>query len=378
MLRWFGIDLHKNFLQVCILDESGRVLEESRHSMSPSAVDSFRCGLTTSDTVVMEASALAWPMYDLLNGRAGRVIVVDPYRTKLICQSRITTDRLSALRLAQLAQDKHLAEVWVPDAETRAMRELVGFRQQLTKISTKMSNISGNLSRCEGLRSADPGECLVGTASEERAMIGECARDIKEAVAQKEQLVEAVFAQRVLGDPRALSLLRVPGVGPYAAIVVLAAAGDIKRFGSAKQFASYTGMVPRVHISGEASYSGGITKAGRRELRHALIQAAWAALKTDRRLAAFFGKLALRRGEGKAIVAVARKLAVRIWHLLTEGTADGLMAGAALQRKVHRLLSASSAGNAKPGRGSAGKVLAKIAALGIPTNNVVQEQALCT
>jgi transposase len=377
MLRWFGIDLHKNFFQVCILDESGRVLEESRHSMSPSAVDCFRCGLTTADTVVMEASALAWPMYDLLVGRAARVIVVDPYRTKLISQSRITTDRLSALRLAQLAQDKHLVEVWVPDAETRAMRELVGFRQQLTKISTKMSNISTNMSRCEGLRMADPGELLVGTAKKERAMIGECARQIKERVGEKETLLDAVFAQRVLGDPRALSLLRVPGVGPYTAVVVLAAAGDIKRFGSPKQFASYTGMVPRLHISGETSYSGRITKAGRRELRHALIQAAWAALKTDRRLAAHFDKLAVRRGEGKAIVAIARKLAVRIWHLLTEGTADGLMAGAALQRKVHRLLAASDA-NAKPPRGSAKKVLATIAAPTIPTINLVQEQALCT
>src|SRR3989304_5656327 len=112
--RYVGVDMHPGFFQVCILNRDGRIESETGYETSVSAIESVRCSLTRSDTVIMEASSATWEVYDLLAGRAGRVAVVDPHKTKLITESNVKTDKRAALMLAQLGQDKHLVEVWVP------------------------------------------------------------------------------------------------------------------------------------------------------------------------------------------------------------------------------------------------------------------------
>jgi hypothetical protein len=133
--------------------------------------------------------------------------------------------------------------------------------------------------------------------------------------------------------------MRHPGIGPFVAATYVSAMGDISRFPNSKKAASYTGLVPRVHASGETSYNGRITKAGRKELRHALVQAAWVAIRSDQELASFYRRIAKARGSGKAIVAVARKIAVRLWHLTVEGASDGLMSEEKYTAKLARLIS---------------------------------------
>jgi hypothetical protein len=115
--------------------------------------------------------------------------------------------------------------------------------------------------------------------------------------------------------------------------------GDMTRFPNSKKAASYTGLVPRVHTSGETSYNGRITKAGRKELRQALVQAAWVAIRCDQELASFYRRIAKARGSGKAIIAVARKIAVRLYHLSVDGTCDGLMSEEKYTAKLARLIS---------------------------------------
>lgn len=330
--------MHPGFFQVCILDEAGRIESESRCETSVSMIDSLRCSLRKSDTVIIEASSATWEVYDLLKSRVGQVVVVDPHKTKLITQSSIKTDRRAALTLAQLGQDKHLAQVWVPDKDTRQMREIVGFHRQLTKMSTRMSNIRTSAKRAERLTLADPKKRLLG--SEEvfgRSEIIESATRIRDVVREEKASFEIMLAKWALSTPEAMLLMKHMGVGPYVAAVVLAASGDMKRFPDAHRFASYTGMVPRVYWSGETKHYGRITKAGRKELRHALIQAAHTAVLWDPELKSYYSKLYMKKGSGKAIVAVARKIATRLWHLLVDGDCDGLMSEEAYERKIKRL-----------------------------------------
>src|SRR5690242_9569226 len=117
-------------------------------------------------------------------------------------------------------------------------------------------------------------------------------------------------------------LLQLPGVGVLTAMVILSAIGDIERFASAKQLVGYSGLGASIHSSGQLTRTGSITKEGRRELRTALVEAAWAAVVYDEFWKALFERLAAGLGRGKAIVAVARKLLVVIWHVLSEGVAD--------------------------------------------------------
>jgi hypothetical protein len=97
---------------------------------------------------------------------------------------------------------------------------------------------------------------------------------------------------------------------------------DIQRFPSAKQLVGYSGLGARVHSSGQSYRTGGVTKQGRPELRTALIEAAWTAVLHSMVWRQRFDHLAVRIGRRKAIVAIARKLLVVIWHVLSHHIPD--------------------------------------------------------
>ncbi len=105
-------------------------------------------------------------------------------------------------------------------------------------------------------------------------------------------------------------------------MTILSAIGEIRRFPHADQLVSYSGLATSVHASGQTYRTGAITKQGRRELRTVLVECAWSAVRYSPHWKAVFASLIVRLGKHKAIVAVARKLLVVIWHVLTERAAD--------------------------------------------------------
>jgi transposase len=137
--------------------------------------------------------------------------------------------------------------------------------------------------------------------------------------------IEAELARLSVTDPWANSmtyLVQLPGIGMLTAMTVLAAIGDVTRFPSAKKLVGYAGLGARVYASGHTHRSGSITKQGRRELRSVLVEAAWSAVRFDPHWQEQFERLAHRIGKQKAIVAIARKLLVVIWHVLTAAETD--------------------------------------------------------
>lgn len=139
---------------------------------------------------------------------------------------------------------------------------------------------------------------------------------------QQRQRLEDCLAEFAARDERVPLLIQLPGVGLIIALTVLAAVGDISRFPAAKQLVGYAGLGARVHDSGQSHYTGRITKAGRRDLRVVMIEAAHTAARTHPHWQADFERLEPRLGRKKAIVAVARKLLVVVWHVLTKEVAD--------------------------------------------------------
>jgi len=117
-------------------------------------------------------------------------------------------------------------------------------------------------------------------------------------------------------------LIQLPGIGLVGAMTVLAAIGDITRFPTAKKLVGYSGLGASIHSSGDTNRAGAITKEGRRELRTVLVEAAWVAVEHSSHWREVFQRLAARIGKRKASVAVARKLLVVIWHVLTGQVAD--------------------------------------------------------
>ena len=127
-------------------------------------------------------------------------------------------------------------------------------------------------------------------------------------------------------------LMQLPGIGLYSGMTILAAIGDIARFPSAQQLVGYAGLGARVRASGKSYRTGKISKRGRRELRFALIASAWVAVRWSEYWRTQFQLLAKRIGKQKAIVAIARKLLITIWHILTKQEPDRYREPAAIAR----------------------------------------------
>ena len=119
-----------------------------------------------------------------------------------------------------------------------------------------------------------------------------------------------------------------------SAMTVLAAIGDITRFPSAKKLVGYAGLGASVHDLGQTHRSGRITKQGRSELRGVMVETAWVAVEHHAHWKAQFERLVQRLGKPKAIVAIARKLLVAIWHVLSARAADVHAAKQAIARKL--------------------------------------------
>lgn len=114
--------------------------------------------------------------------------------------------------------------------------------------------------------------------------------------------------------------MTIPGIDMVVAVGVMAAVGRIDPFATADQLAAYFGLNPSVRQSGDGpAYHGRITKRGRSDARHLLVEAAWQTVRSPGPMRAFYERVRARRGNHVAAVAVARKLAVLIWHMLKKG-----------------------------------------------------------
>ena len=123
----------------------------------------------------------------------------------------------------------------------------------------------------------------------------------------------------MIEDPSVKQLLTITGININVAAGLVAAIGDVRRFSSPQKLVSYVGLNPRVRQSGLGlAQHGRISKRGRRHARAMLVEAAWAAAKAPGPLRSFFLRIRARRGHQIAAVAVARKLAMLCWHLLSK------------------------------------------------------------
>lgn len=167
--------------------------------------------------------------------------------------------------------------------------------------------------------------------------------------------VETELLQRSMSAPWATQvpfLVHLPGIGGINAMILLSAIGASSRLPTAKQLVGYSGLGVSIHASGQTQHTGGITKQGRREIRTTLVEAAWVAVAHHPHWKAVFERLCTRMNKRKAIVAVARKLLIVIWHVLAEQVADRSAEVEAVARKL--LLWGTAKGVARRLNGSRG------------------------
>lgn len=328
--RFIGLDIHKHYL-VAVGVNSDQEHIFGPHTVQLTHLEAWvKKHLTAQDALVMEMSTNSFELYDELAPHVQSVTLVHPPHVALITRAQVKTDKKAAEILAQLYAAGLLPSVWVPPVEIRELRALVAHRMKMVRLSTQAKNrLHSVLHRYHIL----PPEGQVFTNEKrdwwldlplsklEKARIESDWETLVFAQAQIERMEENMtdFAAQ---DERMSFLIQLPGFGLVVAITVLAAIGDITRFPSASQLVGYAGFGTNVHDSGMTHKTGRITKAGRRDLRSAMVQAARAAVKFSSKWQTELEKREGRLGYQKAIVAIARKLLVVVWHVLTKEEAD--------------------------------------------------------
>lgn len=144
--------------------------------------------------------------------------------------------------------------------------------------------------------------------------------------------------------------MTIPGIDVVTAATLVAVIGDVRRFPTSRHLVGYLGLHPTIRQSGNGpARHGRVSKEGSAAARHVLVEAAWSAAKSPGPLRAFAQRTAARRGRHVATVAVARKLAVLAWQLLTRGEDYAFARPSLVRRKLRALEIAAGAPRAKPG-----------------------------
>ena len=327
-MYYVGLDLHKRYVTACALDSAGQVVAvERRLGTSLEALLDFLKVLEGSVIVAVEATLhWAW-VHDQLSAVGYAVVVAHPQQVKLICHARCKTDPIDARKLADLLRTNLLPAIWVPDAETRALRQLLRGRAFLVRLRTRLKNrIHGYLAeQNERVGVSD----LYGRAG--RAWLATVALPpvVREQVELLLELIDHLterlgrldrrIRHRVALSAEAKRLMTIPGVGTYGALLILAELGSISRFSSAHAVACYAGLVPSTRSSGGKTAHGSVGPAGSHWLKWILIEAVQTLKRQPGPVRDQYERLLRAKGKQKATVAAARKLATYIYWMLYEG-----------------------------------------------------------
>jgi transposase len=327
MRRVIGMDIHRTFAEV-VFWEDGKLRAGGRIGMTRAGLEGFGRSLDKGDEVVIEATGNALAVVHVLSPFVARVIVANPLQVKAIAHAHVKTDKIDAGVLASLRAADFLPEIWLPDADTERLRRLVARRNQIVRHRTRIKNevhailhshlvppcphadLFGRLGRIWLAKQVMP--------DDECAAIQRHLREL-DWLGEDLGVLDREIAQAAIEEPAVKRLLTITGVNLIVAAGLVAAIGDARRFPDPQKLVSYVGLNPRVRQSGLGlAQHGRISKRGRSHARAMLVEAAWAASKAPGPLRAFFLRIRARRGHQIAAVAVARKLAVLCWYLLTK------------------------------------------------------------
>lgn len=369
--RFVGVDLHKEIAEFHLIDARGDSIRRGRFEVTAEAISTFaKTHLIATDCVAVEATSNTWAFVRLVRDHVATVVVSNPLKTKAIAEASIKTDKVDARVLAQLLRCNFLPAVWQPGPTVERGRALAARRTALINHRTAIRNRihSALAERLIVEPTAGP------FSARWLAWLGSVVLDPtgREAVDGDLRLLQALDIEickmnhiidlEAFSDPRVLLLMTLPGIDCTVAQTVMAALGDIDRFPTPDQAASYLGLVPRVKQSADKCYTSAITKAGSSQARWMLVQAAQSVGRHPGPLGAFFRKLARRKNRNVAVVATARKLVTIAWHMLKNHEPYRYATSRSTDEKLAALRVRATGQKRKPGSPKGAKAQPKLGA----------------
>jgi transposase len=326
-------DYHPSFQQIAMLDQNSGELS-GRRLAHPGEAETFYRSLRGPVRVGMEAIGNALWFERLLAELGHELWIGDAARIRAAAVRRQKTDARDAAHLLELMLQDRFPRIWVPSPAERDLRQLLWHRHKLVQMCTQVKNQLQHLALNQGVRRQHRLWSRAGIEALEQLVLPPWTarrrqdllalwRTLEQSVAELDRAVETA-AQ---GRPDARLLMRQPGVGPVIALAVVLTLGPVERFERGKRVASYFGLIPREHSSGGRQRLGAISKQGSPFVRALLVQAAHIAVRHDSELRRQYQRLAQRKNRAVATVAIARKLAVRLYWILRQGAQDSPAVG---------------------------------------------------
>ena len=321
-----GCDFHPSFQQIAYVDEETGEYGERCLRQPEEAVVFYRSLSGRSVRVGVEATGndrwfrklLSELGHELLVGDAGAIHASAPREQR--------TDKGDARHILRLLVEKRFPAIWQPSVANEEQRQLLLHRCRLVRMRARIKNQLDSMAKNEGLtgsrvwsvkrRKQIEGLPLTGWYAERRKDLLGLLEEMNKRIDPLDKAVEAVAE----ANPEARLLKTHPGVGPVVSLAYVLTIGDWRRFPRGKQVASYLGLIPSEASSGKHQQRmGQLSKQGNSLLRWLLVEAASKAQSKDPSWHRQYLRLSLHKHHGVAKVAIAHKLAVRLYWMLRSG-----------------------------------------------------------
>jgi transposase len=318
-----GCDFHPGFQQIAMLDKTTGEVTDLRLTHKEEA-ERFYISLRGRDVLVgIEACGYTHWFEQMLEQMGHRYQIGDAAAIRASYVRRQKTDRRDAGHILRLLVEGRFPALWVPRAADRDARQLIVHRHKRVELRTRVKNQLHALALNQGLRLRWRLWTRAGLEQLQAlplppygaARRADLLRQLEEMDGEIAQLDTAV-RKEAEARPAAARLMSHPGVGPVTALAFVLTVGDVERFSRSRQVASYLGLIPSEHSSGGKQRLGHISKQGNPLMRFLLVEAGHIAVRGDAQLRRLYGRVQHRHSTGVAKVAVARKLAVRLYWML--------------------------------------------------------------
>jgi transposase len=345
-----GIDVGKKKCRAALKDDKGKILDEFFFSNERNGIHNLLSRIQSHGkcVAVLESTGNMWMrIHDMLEGNGIDTKLANPYKTRIIAEAKIKSDKLDARILSDLLRTDLIYESYVPKREDRDKRSLVRHRITLSRTKTKLINKVHSIldkydyrteltdifgkSGIEWLKSLAP---LVTPVDK---IILDTSIESIQTINQQINAVSKEISKYARDNKDIKILLSITGIDVFSAMLISAEIVDVKRFSTPWwKLVSYAGLAPSTRESSGKTKTSGITKQGSPWLRWILVQCALTAIKYDAHLRTFYDRIKNRKGHATAIVATAKELLVIIWHMLTRNELYRYMDKQRYEQKLHK------------------------------------------
>ncbi len=320
-----GCDFHPPFQRVAIFDKTNGEIVIRRLGHTQEALE-FYGNIASGALIGLESTGYSGWFERAMAKLGHQVWVGDATQIRATMTRKQKTDKRDAEQIVKLLLEERFPRIWVPSDAERDARQLLMHRDKLVRMRTLVKNQLQFLAMNQGLQLkwklwTEPGQRQLAElelnpyTSERRASLLRLLEQLKGEVEQ----LDAVVEQEAAARPEAVRLMTHPGVGPVTSLAFVLTLGPPERFPGARQVASYFGLIPSEHSSGNKRHLGHISKQGNSFMRFLLVEAGHSACRKDAELKRFYGHCKrTHQHAGVAKVAVARKLAVRLYWMLRD------------------------------------------------------------